>query len=111
MHAISITAARGEPINIIGHSYGGAAAINASVWAAAKGIHVDLLLTIDPVGGTLFTFDRSNVNRWINVRSTRANIFDFGDLAAVIGGRIPSKITDMADTNIPSNFHHKEFWE
>ena len=41
--------ATGGPVNVVGHSYGGPDAYNASVLAGRQGLKVDNLVTLDPV--------------------------------------------------------------
>lgn len=48
--AIRRTHAAGQPVILIGHSWGGSDAIAAARWARSQNIPVDLLITADPVG-------------------------------------------------------------
>ncbi|WP_446011326.1 RHS repeat domain-containing protein, partial [Candidatus Electrothrix sp.] len=55
-----------EPINLIGHSYGGAAAIDIAAKLKSKKIKVNVLITLDPVAA----IPRSNPDNyeiWVNV--------------------------------------------
>jgi len=56
-----------EPIILIGHSWGGQAAIDIADALAENGAEVDLLITIDPVGSRINETERRNVKRGVNI--------------------------------------------
>ena len=73
-----------EPINLVGHSYGGD---TAYLVARDSNYTIDNLVTLDPVSH--FTFDVSkpnNVTNWDNVYSNPNN-YGVGDFIADIGGQ------------------------
>ena len=107
-NAIS-SAPRGEPINIIGHSLGGAEAIRASDRTNRT---IDTLITIDPVD---LPFDKissnislGNVKAWVNVLANPSES-DRSDWIAWAGGKVDASVTDKADINFTSAKHHGEF--
>ncbi|HEX3367631.1 hypothetical protein [Phenylobacterium sp.] len=66
--AISTAAFNGEPVNLVGHSWGGPDAWRAAGWAAAKSLPVRALITLDPVAGPFRrTFTGAPVCPWLNV--------------------------------------------
>ena len=106
--AIASTPA-GEPVNVIGHSLGGAAAIREADNASRQ---IDNLITIDPVDfpGFAINSDLSleNVGTWTNVTANPAER-DFSDSVASFGGKVDQSVTDQADGNIPSGANHGDF--
>jgi pimeloyl-ACP methyl ester carboxylesterase len=104
--AIREATARGEPVNVIGHSFGGATAMSAIGQAA---VEVDSLITIDPVGGVLSSFRNGiNVEHWVNV-TANPNSWDRSDLIAWVGGKTSNNITSAADEQMTSKQHHAGF--
>jgi RHS repeat-associated protein len=103
--AIRDAAGRGEPVNVVGHSFGGAAAMSA---VGQAGVKVDTLITIDPVGGVLPSFNALNVDKWVNVTADPDD-WDRSDYIAWIGGKTPTRITDRADEQVTSKQHHGAF--
>jgi len=99
----------GEPINLIGHSLGGAEAIRQ---ADATDRTISSLVTIDPVDlpGQAVSPNLSilNVKTWVNVTSNPAQM-DWSDYVAAAGGKVSSTVTDQADLNIDSRLHHGDF--
>ena len=120
-----------EVVNLVGHSYGGAAAIDITAQLKAKKIRVNVLITLDPVA----MFPRSNpdnFNIWVNVYQATgytdilASIPVFGqgaaglwsllglpgeshdisDVIATAGGQLGSE--SGATVNAPRDYHH---WE
>lgn len=71
-------------VYIVGHSYGGDAAIEAFNALAARGIAVESLITLDPVS-RLFADTPEHPVRWTNVHVD--GIEDASDLVAIVGGR------------------------
>jgi RHS repeat-associated protein len=102
-------AARGEPINVIGHSLGGAAAISL---VGLAGVRVDLLITIDPVGG-VYNPSRAgwNAREWVNVTANPEQA-DRSDYIAGVGrALLANPETGGADENVATRRHHGQFSE
>lgn len=103
------TTPRGEPLNIAGHSLGGAEAIRQ---ANATNRHVDNLITIDPVDlpGRAVSPNLSleNVGTWTNV-TANPTTSDGSDRVAALGGKVDASVTNQADQNISSSAHHGQF--
>jgi len=92
-----------EPINLIGHSWGGDTAADVAATLNSEGVGVDKLITIDPVS---WPWSRSevvkNVSQWINVSAAPSTSNGFeGDAWAQIGGKWNSGYS--------APFHHNEF--
>jgi pimeloyl-ACP methyl ester carboxylesterase len=104
-----ITAAyrRGEPINIIGHSLGGSAAIIAAENSQARGMSIDLLITVDPVRAAGH-FNRSNVTTWVNVLAIPSSS-ETDDKIAWTGRKIVGVSTTQEDVGVTSSAHHGDF--
>lgn len=104
--AIDMPTASGEPINVIGHSLGARAAIQAISQASAE---ITNLITIDPVGSTFTGKRPSSVNNWINV-TARSRDFDSSDVIAYVGRRLEGVTnTRSADVNKVTTRQHGEF--
>lgn len=89
----------GEPINLIGHSYGGDTA--ATVAAKSKRC-IDSLITIDPVSNLLNRPNMKDVKDgtmlWINIMAESSQGTDFSDVVAGVGGAwntLPEKDADF----------------
>ena len=94
-----------EPINLVGHSYGGD---TAYLVARDSSYTVDNLITIDPVSH--FTFDVSkpgNVGNWDNVYSNPNN-YGVDDFIADVGGQW-GPVNDPNVNNISSPASHGDF--
>ena len=109
--AIRDANATGGPVNVVGHSYGGPDAYNASVRARREGLRVDNLVTLDPV--TAF-FAKPQEGRpagsWINVKAVtdRANWSDKITHIPVLSEN-PSRLpTRAADRKSSVEAHHEE---
>jgi RHS repeat-associated protein len=102
---LKMLTARGEPINLIGHSLGGRAAI---ALAYTNGIKVDQLITIDPVGWVLGSRKGKDIGHWVNV-TTKPESSDESDWIAWAGGQTSSSTTKEADENFISGRHHEDF--
>jgi hypothetical protein len=97
-----------EPLNIIGHSLGGAEAIRQAQGTSAK---VDNLITIDPVSSAGNGAKPSNVAAWANVTGAPTNR-DFGDTVASAGRALLGVTnTSGADISITSPSNHGDFPE
>ena len=97
----------GEPINLIGHSLGGATAADV---AATSSRRIDNLITIDPVGGPLPNVDaiRKNTDMWINVNAAPTNP-NFSDAVAKTGGKWGDSPRGQADSFITADQNHANF--
>lgn len=103
------TTPREAPLNVIGHSMGGAEAIRQ---AAATRRRIDRLITIDPVNARdplRPSFTRDHVGAWANVTSASDDWRNPGNIIARAGGRVSSRVTDMADLRHRSRANHGEF--
>ena len=100
---------RGEPVNVIGHSLGGAQAIRE---ADIAGRQIDNLITIDPVDTPGFgigsDLSLDNVGRWTNVTANPAER-DWSDTVASLGGKVDETVTEQADVNVSSGANHGDF--
>ena len=98
-----------EPINLIGHSFGGAAAGRIAKKLSKNGITADTVITIDPVG----RFRRNgptNANRWVNVNARDGRFSGFsGDLWAQLGGKWGDSPRGVADRYYRAPFDHEDF--
>ena len=74
-----------EPINLVGHSYGGD---TAYLVARDSGVQIDNILTLDPVSRFSNGAGNkpSNVSSWTNIRTT-GDSYGFNDLIADLGGQ------------------------
>lgn len=98
-----------EPINLIGHSLGGSTVALASNELAFKGIMVDLLVTVDPVGFPL-SKRKPDVKalHWINFNATPKNS-DKSDLIAFMGGKWGQWPENKATEHYNVPFNHRDF--
>ena len=98
-----------EPINLIGHSFGGAAAGRIAKKLSKNGITADTVITIDPVG----RFRRNGptkANRWVNVNARDGSFSGFsGDLWAQLGGKWGDSPRGIADRHYRAPFDHEDF--
>lgn len=128
--------AQGTTINLIGHSYGGDTAVNV---AGTSGRQINLLITIDPVGGRSVPVYptpsfrqpsrpplpawprdlipklkamRLNTTTWIDV-DAQPTTNDESDLVALVGGKwgtLPDTPVKYDDLFIPAvGVHHYQF--
>jgi pimeloyl-ACP methyl ester carboxylesterase len=83
----------GGPVNLIGHSWGAIDAYNVAVQARRRGLRVDNLLTVDPVGGRFLLARPRQGERPGNWTSIVAEppVHDQSDRMAVLGGK-PSRL-------------------
>jgi thioesterase domain-containing protein len=64
------SASEAGPVNVIGHSWGGPDAYKAVVRARRRGLRVDTLITLDPVGGPIHRIAREVPDVfWLNVEA------------------------------------------
>jgi pimeloyl-ACP methyl ester carboxylesterase len=103
------TTPAGEPINIIGHSLGGAEGIRQANWTDRR---INNLITIDPVDlpGRAVDSDLSisNVQRWTNVTANPVER-NWSDTIASIGGKVDEAVTSQANVNVSSPANHGDF--
>jgi len=100
----------GEPLNIIGHSWGADAAVKV---AAGVNGTVNTLVGVDPVGKPFGGAGErpANVTNVVTVdaQASSPDLSDCVEAAGVcIGGR-PDAFTDSADTTISVDANHDEF--
>ena len=110
--AIRSAAKAGGPINLIGHSLGAATAFMA---AKESHVHIDNLITVDPVLGITPTSlsivggeKPSNVGNWANVTATPKS-WDLSDAVAFAGGKPSALPIEKADSDIDVLTHHYDF--
>lgn len=89
----------GEPLNIIGHSLGGAVALNIAI--ARSQLSIANLITIDPVSSAGNGTKPGNVATWANVNAVPSN-YNFSDFVASVG-RLQFGTTNTAGTDISLN--------
>jgi len=99
----------GDPINLIGHSYGGDTAAKAAMLSCKK---VNLLITIDPV--SRFRPDLNalagKVGTWVDVDAEGNSIFQPSNFIAAIGGKWDGAANGIADSYIQDNgVNHEDF--
>lgn len=95
---MSLYHAAGQPIALVGHSWGGASAYKAALKSQTP---VDLLATLDPVSVFPLGVRRkpANVRRWVNVYVDfkRADLRDSSNRTACVGR--PWALSAMADVS------------
>jgi uncharacterized protein RhaS with RHS repeats len=104
------TAPIGLPLNVIGHSLGGAEAIRQ----ADETHHpITNLITIDPVdlpGESVTPPSLDNVRSWGNITSdVPLTDYDASDAIARMGGRVDEDILRGAGINATTQLHHGDF--
>lgn len=100
----------GDPINLIGHSYGGDTAATAAQQACRK---VNLLITIDPVS-RFHNFNMqaiaNAVGTWVDVDAEGNNPFQPSNFIAGIGDAWDGAPNGIADSYIQDNgVNHQDF--
>lgn len=107
--AIRIANTSGGPVNILGHSYGGPDAYNASVRAKREGLRVDNLVTLDPVTAFFAKPQKGRpVDTWTNVKAA-PDMADGSDWLTRVPpfSENPSRLpTGSADYRSVVGFHH-----
>lgn len=99
----------GDPINLIGHSYGGDTAAKAAMLACRK---INLLITIDPVSRHRPNLDdlAANVGTWVDVDAEGNNSLQLSNLISGIGGGWDGAPNGIADSYIQDNgVNHEDF--
>jgi pimeloyl-ACP methyl ester carboxylesterase len=95
-----------EPLNVIGHSLGGAEAIRQALGTSAK---IDNLITIDPVSSAGSGAKPENVAVWANVTGAPADR-NFSDTVASTGrALLGTTDTTGADVSVTSPYSHGDF--
>ncbi|MEV8519293.1 alpha/beta fold hydrolase [Dyella marensis] len=102
--------APGDPINLIGHSWGGDTAAAAALEACGK---VDLLITIDPVSrfnSRALQALSSSVGTWIDVNARGGSRFQRDNFIAGLGGGWNERPNGLAHSYIEDHTSsHGEF--
>jgi RHS repeat-associated protein len=98
-----------EPINLVGHSYGGSTAASVSRALKAAGIDVNLLVTVDPVS-RIWSRGAGAAGTWVNVNAAPSSSNGFsGDSWATLGGKWGDWPNGKASSHYGAPFHHNEF--
>ncbi len=98
-----------EPINLIGHSYGGSDATRVAEKLRKAGIDVNLLITVDPVSRSWSKpDDLSNVSTWININANPANE-NASDTTAWWGGKWGDWTNGRSSTYYDATYNHEQF--
>ena len=108
LHLMRDALRAGRAVRVVGHSWGAPDAYRAVAALAAQGLHADLLVTLDPVGGP-FRRPRGAVapTAWLNVVTDPPHP-DRSDRLAHLppfsrrGGRLPPD----ADRSVTLTLHH-----
>lgn len=108
---VNLYADQGKPVVLIGHSWGGDAAVNAV--AKKGGAPIELLISLDPVSRKGPPRRKlPNVRHWLNIHIdySQSTWFDIPNLVARIGG--PWEHVEAADVNIscPPQLTHAWAW-
>jgi RHS repeat-associated protein len=101
---------RGEPIIVIGHSWGASAA--RTLMADPKTPRPDLLVTADPVGDIHASRGIGNDvgGLWVNITSTKDDSsLSNGNWVSNLWGRSDTQDTGRADVQVDSNRIHEDF--
>ena len=98
-----------EPINLIGHSYGGDTLGNI---AANYKRTINTLVTIDPVGHTpisILKLIKGNCTMWVDVNAVPSAWFNFSNFVAAAGGYWGDDPKGIATVYIEADFNHENF--
>jgi len=97
-----------EPINLIGHSWGGNIAAKITEDSPRQ---INLLITIDPVGVNRPDFNavRNNAITWIDVNAATPSSMTLANVIAGFGGAYNSAVKPYADAFINASANHEEF--
>ncbi len=99
----------GDPIHLIGHSYGGDTAAKAALASCRK---VDLLITIDPVShhGPSMQSIAASVGTWVDVDAEGGSAFNWDNILAGGGGGWNGDPNGIADLYIQDGIaRHQAF--
>jgi RHS repeat-associated protein len=99
-----------EPINLIGHSWGGNVAANI---AESSPRRIDMLITVDPVGVNRPDLNavRNNATTWIDVNAATASPWTLANVVAGVGGAYNDAPKPYADVFINASANHEQFNE
>ena len=108
---VNLYASKGHSVALIGHSWGGDAAVN--LVARKLDAPIDLLISLDPVSRKGAPRRKlPNVRHWLNIHIdySRSTWFDIPNLVARIGG--PWEAAENADANVscPPDMTHAWAW-
>jgi len=97
-----------EPINLIGHSYGGD---TAGVIAARYKRRINVLVTVDPVGSGQYMINaiKGNCTVWVDVNAQPSGWFNLSNIAAGVGQAWNKEPRGIANFYIEAPFNHEEF--
>ena len=97
-----------EPINIIGHSYGGDTAAEVTADSSRA---INMLVTVDPVSMSQpnFTSVANNSALWVNVNAQPSNSMQQSNVIAGVGGAWDSDTEESADISINAAANHADF--
>ena len=100
----------GDPVNLIGHSYGGDTAAAAALHTCGR---VNLLITIDPVSRWHYRGMQNianAVNNWVDVDAEGGSLFQPSNFIAGIGGAWDGAPNGIANTYIQDDLvNHEDF--
>lgn len=100
--------ANGEPVILIGHSWGGSAVMQIA--DQHDDLRIDLLVTVDPVGKGADLSPSERSGTWVNIKATDdASDRSTGNRVSNIWGRTSDTRTGRADVNVRSNRIHENF--
>ncbi len=99
-----------DPINLVGHSWGGDTAADIAAMLMSSGNLVDLLVTVDPVSRSQpnlsdTTFGARN---WMNINAAPSST-NGSDFIAFLGGKWGNSPAGFADTHFSVNTNHANF--
>ncbi|HEV2681403.1 MAG TPA: alpha/beta fold hydrolase [Rhodanobacter sp.] len=100
---------KNEPINLIGHSYGGDTAARVAQKACRQ---VDMLITIDPVSrfhGHDYADIAAHAKLWVDVNGTGGSAFQISNFIAGLGGAWNSGPQGFATSYIGADNVHADF--
>jgi len=88
LRAIAAASQADGPVNLVGHSWGAIDAYNVAIEARRRGLRVDNVVTLDPVGGRLLARAEPGdpPANWTNVQA-HASCPDQSDWVAALGGK------------------------
>lgn len=97
-----------EPIDLIGHSWGGDTAATIAENSPRK---IDMLVTIDPVSIVRPDMNavRNNTITWINVNASTTSSWTFANMVAGVGGAWNQAPKAYADAFINASANHDDF--
>ncbi len=100
-------------IVLVGHSWGADQAAQIAARLGAKGLAVDMLVTVDPVGRGLsenfMERVRNGADQWVNIRATGGGPLERSNLIARIGGTYGNAPDAFAHRTIEAPFNHGNF--